>query len=235
MAELARAGARWRGRGRARRPGRGALPRRALAPGRRSARCTTRCSSRPCRAYRALAAAPRSSAAALRARARVPRAVRACARARAGSQTLNALIGAGAAIPLHGGDGWFPGRLVLVTENSYRQQLFNGDIGIAWPDETGRAARLVRRRRRAARLAAGGAAGARAGVRADRAQVAGFGIRRACCWPCPNSGARVLSRELLYTGLTRCRREVTLWAGEDALRHAIARRAQRWSGLAERL
>ena len=51
----------------------------------------------------------------------------------------------------------------------------------------------------------------------------------------PEQSARVLSRELLYTGLTRCRQEVTLWAGEDALRQAIARRAQRWSGLAERL
>ena len=46
---------------------------------------------------------------------------------------------------------------------------------------------------------------------------------------------RVLTRELLYTGLTRCRSELTLWAGEDALREAIGRRAQRWSGLAQRV
>jgi exodeoxyribonuclease V alpha subunit len=51
----------------------------------------------------------------------------------------------------------------------------------------------------------------------------------------PERGARVLARELLYTGLTRCRNEIVLWASEIALREAIARRAQRWSGLAERL
>ena len=51
----------------------------------------------------------------------------------------------------------------------------------------------------------------------------------------PEHGARVLSRELLYTGLTRCRREIALWASEAALRAAVGRRAQRWSGLAERL
>ena len=51
----------------------------------------------------------------------------------------------------------------------------------------------------------------------------------------PERGARVISRELIYTGLTRCRRAVTLWATEGVLREGIARRAQRWSGLAERL
>jgi exodeoxyribonuclease V alpha subunit len=51
----------------------------------------------------------------------------------------------------------------------------------------------------------------------------------------PERGARVLSRELLYTGLTRARRELHLWAAEAPLRSAIERRAQRWSGLAARL
>jgi exodeoxyribonuclease V alpha subunit len=46
---------------------------------------------------------------------------------------------------------------------------------------------------------------------------------------------RALSRELLYTGITRCRRQLTLVADAGALRTAIERRAQRWSGLAERL
>ena len=51
----------------------------------------------------------------------------------------------------------------------------------------------------------------------------------------PERDARVLTRELLYTGLTRCRREVTLWGSEDVLRCALGRRAARWSGLAAKL
>jgi exodeoxyribonuclease V alpha subunit len=51
----------------------------------------------------------------------------------------------------------------------------------------------------------------------------------------PERDARVLTRELLYTGLTRCKREVTLWASDDVLRCALARRAARWSGLAGKL
>ena len=51
----------------------------------------------------------------------------------------------------------------------------------------------------------------------------------------PERSVRVSSRELLYTGITRARRALTLWANEDVLAEAIARKAQRWSGLAGRL
>lgn len=32
---------------------------------------------------------------------------------------------------------WFPGRLLLITENSYRHGLFNGDVGLCLPDIDG--------------------------------------------------------------------------------------------------
>jgi len=51
----------------------------------------------------------------------------------------------------------------------------------------------------------------------------------------PEKSVRVASRELLYTGITRARRSLTLWANENVLVDAIARRAQRWSGLADKL
>jgi len=35
------------------------------------------------------------------------------------------------------GSGWFIGRPVLVLRNDYVQKLFNGDVGIALPDDTG--------------------------------------------------------------------------------------------------
>jgi exodeoxyribonuclease V alpha subunit len=151
----------------------------------------------------------------------------------AGSQTLNVLIGQ-ALDPIHGGEGLFAGRLILVTENSYRQRLFNGDIGLVWPDEAGEMrvwfdAEDGPRDWLPAALPAHEPAYALTvhksqGSEFDRVFLA-----------LPEAGARVLSRELLYTGLTRCRREVTLWASEAALREAIGRRAQRWSGLAARI
>jgi exodeoxyribonuclease V alpha subunit len=151
----------------------------------------------------------------------------------AGSQTLNALIAA-ALDPARRGDGFFPGRLVLINQNSYRHQLFNGDIGVAWPDESGEL-----------RVWFDADGGPRAWLPAALpAHESAFALTvhksqgsefDRVLFALPEHGARVISRELLYTGLTRCRREVTLWAGEAVLRDGIRRQAQRWSGLTARL
>ena len=181
-------------------------------------------------AYRALGAAASVEDALLL--AREYRVLCALREGPSGAHALNALIGA-ELDPAQAGEGWYRGRLVLVTENSYRQQLFNGDIGIAWPDELGEM-----------RVWFDGEGGPRPWLPAalpahepafaltvHKAQGSEF---ERVLLALPERDARVLTRELLYTGLTRCRREVTLWAGEDVLRTAIARRAQRWSGLAAR-
>jgi len=57
------------------------------------------------------------------------------------------------------------------------------------------------------------------------------------CLPRVETGsqARLLSRELLYTGLTRAKKSFTLYSDEQALSLSIARRCQRGSGLAKRL
>ena len=130
----------------------------------------------------------------------------------------------------------FTGALLMVTANSPRHGLFNGDIGVAWPDEQGQL-RVW--------FDAGDSDGPRAWLPAalpahefafaltvHKSQGSEFGE---VFLALPERGARVLSRELLYTGLTRCRRGVTLWASETALLDGIGRGAQRWSGLAQRL
>jgi exodeoxyribonuclease V alpha subunit len=45
----------------------------------------------------------------------------------------------------------------------------------------------------------------------------------------------VLSRELLYTGITRARHGLHLSGSAEVIEAALARHASRWSGLAERL
>jgi len=182
-------------------------------------------------AYAALAGAD-DVAAALRA-ARGFRVLTALREGPAGSEALNALVGA-ALDPVFGGAGWYRGKLILVTENSYRQQLYNGDIGIAWPDELGEM-----------RVWFDADGGPRAWLPAalpahepafaltvHKAQGSEF---ERVLLALPERDARVLTRELVYTGLTRCRREVLLWGSEDVLRCALGRRAARWSGLAERM
>ena len=131
---------------------------------------------------------------------------------------------------------YFHGRLLLVTENSYRHGLFNGDTGICLRDASGATVAwfpggggdAVRGFHPAALPAHTGAFAMTVhkaqGSEFDRAWVV-----------LPARDHPLLSRELLYTALTRARDEVHLCAGEEVLRAALARRVRRVSGLARRL
>jgi exodeoxyribonuclease V alpha subunit len=131
-------------------------------------------------------------------------------------------------------DPYFHGRLLLVTENSYRHGLFNGDIGVVQHDAGGMPVAWF--------LGGDGVRGfhpaslpAHAGAFAmtvHKAQGSEFDT----VWlVLPRQDARTLSRELLYTGVTRARRELHLCAGEEVMRAALSRHSARVSGLAWRL
>ncbi|MGH8076559.1 MAG: exodeoxyribonuclease V subunit alpha, partial [Lysobacter sp.] len=133
---------------------------------------------------------------------------------------------------------YFHGRLLLITENSYRHGLFNGDIGVclraqgrgedgatvAWFAGGGD----VRGFHPAALPSHGGAFA----MTVHKAQGSEFDD----VWLLlPRQDARTLSRELLYTALTRARSALHLCASEAVLRASLARHAVRVSGLARRL
>jgi exodeoxyribonuclease V alpha subunit len=131
-------------------------------------------------------------------------------------------------------DPYFHGRLLLVTENSYRHGLFNGDIGVCLRDDAGQlvawfaGAGAVRGFHPAALPAHGGAFA----MTVHKAQ----GSEYDSVWlQLPRQDARTLSRELVYTALTRARSAVHVAGGEAVLRAALSRHAQRVSGLAWRL
>ena len=131
---------------------------------------------------------------------------------------------------------WYPGRLLLVAENSYRHGLFNGDVGICLPDAEGA---LL------AWFAEPGGHGARAfhpaalpvhdsafAMTVHKAQGSEFDT----VWlQLPRQDARVLSRELLYTGITRARAALHVAGGAEVIATALSRHASRVSGLGWRL
>jgi exodeoxyribonuclease V alpha subunit len=155
----------------------------------------------------------------------------------AGNESVNALIATALqASGLHAGtnDAFFHGRLLIVTENSYRQGLFNGDTGVVFraPGEDGAVVWFETRDGLRAwtpsQLPAHASAWA---LTVHKAQGSEFDR---VLLALPDTDARVLGRELLYTGITRCRSALELWAREDVLRIAIERRGQRDSGLSTR-
>jgi exodeoxyribonuclease V alpha subunit len=148
-----------------------------------------------------------------------------------------ALVGAGL---LNRSGEWFEGRPVMVTRNDASQGVFNGDVGLAL------------RASPSARAASGGARGLRVyfldgdqlrSVLASRlTQVeTAFAMTvhksqgsefEHTVLVLPPRGAQVLTRELVYTGITRARLAFTLVAPDPTLLDAaLARRTHRASGL----
>ena len=132
---------------------------------------------------------------------------------------------------------WFAGRPVLVSNNDHVLRLFNGDIGIALPDADGEL--LVH----FPDAAAPGGFRAIAPVRLPRHETAfAMTVHKSqgsefdgVLVMLPEQRSRVLTRELLYTAITRARRRVTLVADAPVLEQAIATATTRHSGLLARL
>lgn len=149
-----------------------------------------------------------------------------------GARTLNARIEA----MLGEAGTHFHGRLLLITENSYRHRLFNGDIGIclrgedgalmAWfPGDTPEEPRAFH----PAGLPRHDSAFA---MTVHKAQGSEFDE----IWLLlPQHDSRVLSRELLYTGLTRARTALHMSGSRAIVESAMGKHASRWSGHGWRL
>ncbi|CAN5614529.1 exodeoxyribonuclease V subunit alpha [soil metagenome] len=135
---------------------------------------------------------------------------------------------------LGGAQAWFDGRLVMVTANSYQHGLFNGDTGVCRIDNGGQPSVWFAQGGRLRSWRPGQLPpheGAFA-MTVHKAQGSEFDE----VWLLlPQRDARVLSRELLYTAMTRARSRLHVCTGESVLRAALQRHEQRISGLAQRL
>jgi exodeoxyribonuclease V alpha subunit len=129
---------------------------------------------------------------------------------------------------------WYVGRPLLVTENDYGLRLYNGDTGVVISTGPGHASAAFERQGEIlefspTRLAAVDTVYA---MTVHKSQGSQFDTA-AVLLPEPTS--HVLTRELLYTAVTRARRELILVGTEEAIRAAVARPVARASGLGARL
>jgi exodeoxyribonuclease V alpha subunit len=132
---------------------------------------------------------------------------------------------------------WYPGRPVMVTKNDYRLRLFNGDMGITLPDPDGNhelsvffpspdggVRKFPPRRLPEHETVYALTVHKSQGSEFDRVLLI-----------LPDRDAPVLTRELVYTGITRAREQMEIWGKETIFCRAVSRRIQRSSGLREAL
>jgi exodeoxyribonuclease V alpha subunit len=162
-----------------------------------------------------------------------------------GTQALNQRIAAAllAAGLIDADRGWYEGRPVMVLRNDYVTGLMNGDVGIALrrPDRDGMSRLYVA----FPDTRADGAAPVRFvppsrleetdtvyAMTVHKSQGSEFGHTALLL---PDQAGGVLTRELLYTGITRAQRQFTLVGPDTSVEKAVGQRTWRHSGLAERL
>jgi exodeoxyribonuclease V alpha subunit len=128
---------------------------------------------------------------------------------------------------------WYVGRPVMVRQNDYALGLFNGDIGICLHSEYGLRvffeAEDGYRPFAPARLPSHDSAFA---MTVHKSQGSEFS---AVLLALPEQPSPLLSRSLFYTGITRAKHKVEIWGLPARLGEAVATRAERAAGLAERL
>lgn len=130
----------------------------------------------------------------------------------------------------------FRGKPVMITVNDYELQLFNGDIGLIWPNETGVLRAWFIQADGTLRDVAVGSLPEHApawALTVHKSQGSEFD-QVLLVLPSDADNALV-SRELLYTGITRAREKVIVHSNEKAFLKACQRRMQRRSGLAPAL
>ncbi len=128
----------------------------------------------------------------------------------------------------------YVGRPLLVTENDYELGLYNGDTGVIIEAEAEGARAVFERGGELLRFSPLrlGAVETVYAMTVHKSQGSQFDTAAVLL---PSVESRILTRELLYTAVTRARRELILAGTEAAVRHAVARPVSRASGLRERL
>jgi len=130
----------------------------------------------------------------------------------------------------------YPGKPILITANDYELDLFNGDTGLLWPDQTGILRACFR--------------GADASIRelpiyslpefvtawamtVHKSQGSEF---ESVLLVLPSDDKNIaVSRELLYTGVTRTREQLRIHSPVEVLIQACENLTLRGSGLARKL
>ncbi|KEQ17983.1 exodeoxyribonuclease V subunit alpha [Endozoicomonas numazuensis] len=130
---------------------------------------------------------------------------------------------------------WYSGRPVLITRNAHDLGLYNGDIGLTLPDKNGRLKVVFE-------LPDGSLKHLLPSRLPEHQTVFAMTVHKSqgsefphTVMALPEQMTPILTRELVYTGITRAKSRLDLFAPPQILIKAIRQKTQRSSGLKDRL
>jgi len=126
---------------------------------------------------------------------------------------------------------WYHGRPIMITRNDYTLKLYNGDIGIIlwnennellayFPSPDGQIRHFLPNRLPAHETVYA--------MTIHKSQGSEF---KNILLLLPEHDSPVLTRELIYTGMTRAKQTLHIWGNEKIFKTALTQRIQRLSGL----
>ncbi len=133
---------------------------------------------------------------------------------------------------------WYHGRPVMVSRNDHALGLYNGDIGICMLDDSGREPRL----KVFFELPDGSVKSVLPSRVPEHETAYAMTIHKSqgsefehTLMILPPEFTPILTRELIYTGVTRAKKRLSLFVDEKVMKRGIKVRTERASGLIERL
>lgn len=142
------------------------------------------------------------------------------------------------------GSPWYSGRPIMVTRNNPALDLFNGDVGLVMADKTGGLRHLALTQAKSQAPGQTAAEPRRVSVARleDVETVHALTIHKSqgseyghAIVVLPERASRIVTRELLYTGITRASDNLTIIGSREVIEAAIRTPIRRATGLADRL
>lgn len=125
---------------------------------------------------------------------------------------------------------WYHGRPIMVLQNNYELGLFNGDIGICIQDDIGQLQVFFESKVQgiATHMLSDDMVATAYAMTIHKSQGSEFDHVAICF---DDSNARLLSQELIYTAITRAKKQVSIFSTPSALTRALNTPTVRQTGL----
>ncbi len=129
---------------------------------------------------------------------------------------------------------FYSGKPIMVMENNYNIGLYNGDTGLLWHNTEGKLQAVFQEKETMRWLSLGRLPKVETVYAMTIHKTQGSEFKHVALI-LPEKDSLVLSRELLYTGMTRASEQLSLFAEKSMFTLAVKRKVQRYSGLKEKV